>query len=299
MERSLNERTATPTTIAHEALTVYGSIPCMNRRRLLAAIGGSVVALAGCTDDGQIDDQPNASPTAGTRTDSPTTADRGTPTDSELPASCPTTEGLDVSWPTELDAATAESFVEAYEAVYYRDVVVEYEPESQVDSYELAGSVSDVASTGDGWTLTYSGGGGIYRPTLWLSAQPTTPPDSATVISSADVEDDLLADLLSTAADSGEAEQMIEPPGARVDRYIDRLTTLSPDFDGLSGPGDSDSLYVAVDGTAIELTAQATNFHGDYGWWARYYVTDRVVWRISGDEGDPRDGQLLECRETE
>lgn len=270
----------------------------MNRRQLLAAIGGSAIPLAGCTEGSQVGDRQGSPTTAGTPTDTPTSSDGDTPTSSELPATCPTTQDLDVSWPTALDAATAESFVEAYEAVYYKDIVVEYEPESQVDSYELAGSVSDVASDAGGWMMTYSGGGGIYRPTLWLSAQTTTQPDSATVILSSEIEDDLLTDLLSTAANSGEAEQMIEPPGDQVDRYIDRLTALSPDFEGLSGPGDSDTLYVSVDETVVELTAQATNFHGDYGWWARYYVTDQVVWRMSGDEGDPRDGQLLECRKN-
>jgi hypothetical protein len=40
--------------------------------------------------------------------------------------------------------------------------------------------------------------------------------------------------------------------------------SLSGAFDGLSGRGDSDSLHVDVDGTTVELSVTATNFHGDY-----------------------------------
>ena len=83
-----------------------------------------------------------------------------------------------------------------------------------------------------------------------------------------------------------------------MDGYIDRLTALSSDFELLSGPGDEESLYVDVDGTTVELSAQTTNFHGDYWWEARYYVDEHVVRRASDEGVDPQDGTLLECRES-
>ncbi|MUV87327.1 hypothetical protein GJ631_12335 [Natronomonas sp. CBA1123] len=93
--------------------------PTPNRRALLVASGATVAALAGCTD---------TLPGNSTR---------------ELPDGCPTSQDLDVEWPRELDSEAAASFLESYEHVYYRDEVVEYEPESRVDSYGLSVAVSD------------------------------------------------------------------------------------------------------------------------------------------------------------
>jgi hypothetical protein len=290
----------------------------MRRRTFLMVLGAGAATLAGCTSR-------SGDPGAGADTDRPTDADSGTPTDDgdgtptplpdegtdatptastgtgttpTHPPSCPTTQGLDVEWPTDLDAESAESFVETYERVYYRDVVVEYEPESRLDAYELSGGVMEREQRGDGWVITYSGSGGVYRPTLALGATTADPPGDVDPVPIADVADDTLVELLQTAAETGEAEHHVEPPGEKVDRYLDRLTALSPEFDGVSGRGDSDSLHVDVDGTTVELTATATNLHGDYWWTARYYVDERVVRRVEGEDADPRGGPVVECRES-
>lgn len=269
----------------------------MHRRRLLAALGAAAVPLAGCTGDRRSTTaSPTPSPTDETPPDSQTPTDDETPTDATPPANCPTTHGFDVAWPETLDRAAAESFVEAYEAVYYRETVVEYEPNSQLDAYRLDGVVTELSARGDGWTATFSGNGGVYRPTLWLRAATATPPENADVVPATEIEDTLVRDLVTRAADSGKAEDHIDTPGAEVDRYVDSFASLSADFESLSGPGDEDTLYVVVDGTTVELTVQATNFHGDYWWMARYYVDSRVVRRTAAENGDPRGGELLECR---
>jgi len=178
-------------------------------------------------------------------------------------------------------------------------VVVEYEPESRLDSYGLSGSVVDGPTpAGEGWVLEYSGGGGIYRPTLALRATTTEPPDGADPVPASEVENGTLAGLLEEAAEAGEAQHHVEPPGEKVDRYVDLLASLSDDFDRLSGRGDSESIYVDVDGTTVELSATATDFHGDYWWKSTYYVDERVVRRTADEEVDPRNGTLLECRRS-
>lgn len=246
----------------------------MQRRALLTIIGGGTLSLAGCT--------------TGTGTG-----------DSDLPEDCPTTQGLAVEWPEDLDASTVEAFVEEYERAYYREVVVEYEPESRLDSYELSGTVADPPrEVGDGWELAYSGSGGVYRPTLLVGATATDPPDGTDLVPVSEVDDEALTETLDEAARTGEAEFHVDTPGEEVDRYVDLLASLSDDFERLSEPGDSDTLYVDVDGTAVELSATATNFHGDYWWNARYYVDEQVVRRTTEENTDPRDGELLECRMT-
>lgn len=266
----------------------------MQRRTLLSVICTGTLSLAGCTSD-------TVGP--GDRPDEPTDtvgSDDGPDEPTAVPDDCPTSQGLDVEWPDEVTASTVEAFVEAYEAVYYRDVVVEYDPESQLDSYDLSGSVTDgPTAVGDGWELTYSGGGGIYRPTLWLGATTSDPPEGADLVPVSEIDDEPLREMLHKAADTGEAELHIEPPGEAVDRYVDRFTSLSDDFERLSGPGDGDTLYVDGDSTTIELSVQATTFHGDYGWKAQYYVDERVVRRTTDDAALARNGELLECRTSD
>ena len=251
-------------------------LTAMRRRTFLTVVGAGTAALAGCLSEA-------GGPRSGTATD---------------PPACPTTQGFDVEWPRDLDAASAESFVEAYEQVYYREVAVGYEPESSLDSYELGGSVTEHGRHGDGWVLTYSGSGGVYRPTLALGATTADPPQGVDPVPVAEFEDERLLDLLETAAEAGEAESHVDS-GEAVDRYVERLASLSPEFEEFTSPGDSDSLHVDVDGTTVELTAMATNLHGDYWWTARYYVDDRVVRRVEGEDADPREGTLLECRDPE
>ncbi len=252
------------------------------RRRLLAALGG--VATAGCTTS------------RNSGTDSPETS---TPDESELPEECPTTQNLGVEWPSELDSESVESFVESYEAAYYREKVVEYEPKSMVDSYELDGLVVEGSSeVGDGYTAEYDGGGGIYRPTLHLIGTVTDQPENVDIVPASDIDDETVSNLLTDAAETGDAAEHIDDPGERVDEYIELLASLSADFEGLTGPSDSDTLYVDVDGTTVKLTAQTNSFHGDYWWNAWYYVDENVVRRTTEEETDPQEGELLECRQS-
>lgn len=259
----------------------------VSRRRLLAAGAAAAAGAAGCIGDPTGDADGGSSPTA-----------TPTPTDRPLPADCTTSQDLGVEWPTELDADAVGNFVLEYEHVYYRDVVVEYEPESRVDEYGLDPAIRDGPTAVDrGYEVAVSGGGGVYRPTLHLGATVADPPVGADVVPLAKVEDETLRHVLETAAADGEADHHVEPPGERVDRYIELVASLSEDVEPLDEPGDEDTAYFDVDGTTVELTVQADRFHGDYWWSARYYVDEHVVWRVDDREGDPRNGELLECRE--
>jgi hypothetical protein len=256
-----------------------------DRRTVLAGIG--TLSVAGCIDASSPE---NASETP----------DAPGPQHGSLPEACPTTRDLGVEFPDELTPETVESFVEAYEHVYYREIVVRYEPESRVDAYRLDGGVMDGSrEEDDGYVVTYSGSGGIYRPTLLLGATATEAPADSEPIPRADIHDDRLRGLLEEAAEDPESEPElhVDIPGSDVEQYLERFESLSDTFE-LSSPGDSDVLYVDVDGTTVEVTVTATQFHGDYWWTARYYVDEHVVWRAEGADADPRDGELLECRES-
>jgi hypothetical protein len=262
----------------------------LSRRTLLAATAAGAVGTAGCLDGTLGGGDGERSPTDDEV--SPT------PTDRELPEGCPTTQGLDVKWPTELTDGSVERFVETYENAYYREAVADYEPTTMVDEYGLKTYVSDgpVAVDG-GYRVVLSGSGGVYEPGLHLQAEPTDLPAGADVVPVGEVSDDTLRGVLETTAAGGEAETRVRRPRERVDKLIERVASLSADADPLEGPGDSTTAYFEVDDTTVELVVQADNFHGDYWWEARYYVDDRIVRRLENEEGDPRDGELLECRE--
>ena len=261
-----------------------------SRRTLLAATAAGAVGTAGCLDGafGGTDGE-------GSPTDDEVSP---TPTDRELPEGCPTTQDLSVDWPTELTDGSVERFVEAYENAYYRKAVVDYEPTTVVDEYGLEASIRDGPTAVDGgYEVALSGGGGVYEPGLHLQAEPADPPAGADVVPIGEVSDDTLRGVLETTADEGEAEARVRRPRERVDELIERVASLSADADPLEGPGDSTTAYFEMDDTTIELVVGADNFHGDYWWGARYHVNEHVVRRLENDEGDPRDGELLECRE--
>ena len=262
-----------------------------SRRTLLAATAAGAVGTAGCfdgafggTDGEQSPTDDEASPT---------------PTGRELPEGCPITQDLDVEWPAELTDGSVEQFVEAYENAYYREVVVGYESTTMVDKYGLEAYVNDgpVAVDG-GYRVVLSGSGGVYEPGLHLRAERADPPTDADVVPVGEVSDDTLREVLETAADEGEVETRIRRPRERVDELIERVASLSADADPLESPGDSTTAYFEVDDTTVELVVQADDFHGDYWWSARYYVDEHVVRRLENEEGDPRDGELLECRQN-
>jgi hypothetical protein len=247
----------------------------VSRRSLLAATAVGVAGTAGCLD-GVVGSQDG---------------------DRDLPEECPTTQDLDVGWPAELTGTSADGFVENYENAYYREVVVDYEPNTVIDEYGLSAGVTDgPVAVGDGYEVAVSGSGGVYRPPLHLAARRADSPSDADVVPIEEVTDEGLRDRLETAAAAGEAETTIEADRERVDHVIERVASLSADVEGPHSPGAADTGYFDVDGTTVELTLQAGNLHGDYWWSARYYVDEHVVRRIEDDEGDPRDGTLLECR---
>ena len=254
----------------------------VTRRTLLSAAAGGAAGMAGCSDGWA----------AGPDDQSPTERDR------PLPDSCRTSQDLGVEWPTELTDEDVGSFVVAYENAYYREVVVDYEPTTRVDEYGLEVVVSDGPTAVDGgYEVALYGSGGVYEPGLHLQAEPAHPPADADVVPVDEVSDDSLRDLLETAAADDEAETHVRQQRDRIDELIERVAALSDDVEPLDAPGDSATAYVDVDGSTVELTLQADRFHGDYGWRARYYVDEHVIWRVDAEDGEPReDGDLLECR---
>jgi hypothetical protein len=283
----------------------------MQRRTLLTAVGTGALALAGCASDG--DDADGGAPRTTPRTDGPDTDEPGTDrpgtdrpgtdggtTDDDppvLPESCPTSQDLDVdvAWPTDPDADAVSAFVEAYEAAYYREVVVDYDPETPLADYELYGGVEGVREADDGWIVAYSGQGAVYQGSLYFEAEPAEAPEGADVVPAGEVEDDRLTALVEGAVENGTADDHVYETGP-LKRYLDALPALSDDVDELTERGQEETLYVDADGTVVAVTVTAGNFHGDYWWTARYYVTDRVVRRAEGEDADPREGKLLECR---
>lgn len=252
----------------------------MRRRTVLSLVGAGTTALAGCT-----------APRSGTgkpRTERPDHTER--------PAACPTTQSLGVEWPADLTADAVESFVAVYEDVYYRDVVVEYDPDSRFDSYQLETWITEGATpSGDGYEVAVSGGGAIYHSTFMLEASAMNASDDTVAVSASEIDDQRLADTLSEAAATGSATVHVEDQAQGI-QYVDTLASLSESFDGPAGTGDADSLVVAVDNTTVDLTVTATQFHGDYGWKAFYYVDDTVVRRTTDEGADPERGDVLECR---
>ncbi len=216
---------------------------------------------------------------------------------SQQPDECPVTQDLGVGWPEKLTEGTVESFAESYENVYYREVVVEYEPETPLDEYALSANVeSGPTESGAGYEVELSGGGGVYRPTLFLEATTAEVPADAE-IHSTDGLDTGLASLLRDAADDP-GEEVTQEVTRRdvVDRYVETVNELA-DCEPLTERDDSATLYFDVDGTTVELSVSASSFHGDYWWSAWYYVDENVVRRTDDEAADPAEGKLLECRE--
>lgn len=239
------------------------------RRAILGSLGA--VAVAGCLGDERED----------------------------LPEACSETQTLDVEWPEALDAERAEAFVETYAHVYFRDVVVEYQPSSRLDSYELSVSVDDVTPTDHGYELSTRGGGAIYTPFLWMDASLTEAPADAEIVPIDAVEDSGLQLTLEDAVENPDEDPHLETDtGSEVDYYIDVFDELFETYEPFTDPGDQAVLYFSVDGETVELEVIANRFHGDYGWSSWYYVDERVVYRSDDDTTPPREGELLECRDS-
>lgn len=238
-----------------------------HRRTLLATAG--LLALAGCS-----------------------VADSN---DRDLPDACPLTQGLEIEWPATIDASSVEPFVERYERAYYRDHVLDSEP-SSMGRTDVRVRVAEGPTEAEvGYTLTVRGGGAIYTPTLRITATVAEVPADADVVPADEVDKVALNSTISDAVENGTAEYHLAETGDPVERHVESLAALSADFEPLSEPGDADTLYVDADGVSVEVTARATEFHGDLFWQARYYVDDSVIRRVEGT-ADPANGQLIECR---
>lgn len=249
----------------------------MQRRTLIAGAAGTI-PLAGCITSLGSENNSNE-PDSG-------------------PENCPTSQDIGVEWPEELDASSVKSYIEDYEQAYHREIVVEYTPETPLDSYEANGDVTTGPNeVGDGWELKYMGGGAVYRPTLMMGATPQEAPSDIDPVPLEEIDKNALVDMLQEAAETGEAELAVETPREEIKEYIELFESLNQEVQ-LSERGDTARLYVDVDGTTVKLSVAANNFHGDYNWEAWYYVDEQVVRRTSDAETDPQEGKLLECREA-
>lgn len=246
----------------------------MRRRSLLTVIGASSLSLAGC-------------------------AGLSERTGGDLPEECPTSQDLGVEWPRNLDESTVASFVEDYEIEYYRREVFDevFEPQSRLDTYEgWIGDVTAVTQTDSGgWRAQFEGIVNIRRGDLALVATPTESSDASDATPIHEIEDELLIRVLEQAVESGRAEQWIGP--AESDEYLDLFEMLAGGFE-LSHVGASQSLYFTVNGTTVELEVRWAPPNRDHFWYVSYYVDERVIWRSADEDGNPREGQLLECRSS-
>lgn len=241
----------------------------MQRRTLLTTVAAGLLPLAGCTALTEL-------------------------TDEDLPDDCPTSQGLGVEWPRDLNESTVTTFVEEYELQYYQQVVFDFEPESRYSSVgEGIGRVQGVSEFDGGWRVRFSGILGVDEAFTRLEATPSDPPGEAQIIPASEIDDEKLSEMLAEAAETGRAAGRVS--AGQTDEYIDRFEALSDEFE-ITPAEYRDTLYFDVDGTIVELAVSVDTLHADYDWRATYYVDEHVVWR-SGEQGiDPRDGELLECR---
>lgn len=244
----------------------------MHRRTLVAAIGASSASLAGCV------------------------AVRDAVGGEDLPEDCPTSQDLGVDWPRDLDESTVASFIESYELAYYqRDVIDDvFEPMSRLDTYEgWIASATDVRRLAGGWRVEFEGIVNFRRGDLYFEAAQGEPPDEADLIPATRVEDEAVSDLLQEAARYGEADERFGP--GKTDAYLDRFEELDEGFE-LTDVHDTATLWFDVNGTAVEFVVGAAPPNRDHFWYVSYYVDEHVIYRSSDQSGDPRDGELLECR---
>ena len=217
----------------------------------------------------------------------------------DLPEECPISQDVGVEWPSDLDDSTVATFVERYEEAYYRQQVIDtlFDPESRLFGYSgWISRIEAVTAVEDGgWRVHFSGIVNVQRGDLVFEATATAPPDGANVIPSEDVDDELLTEVLETAAETGEEARRISP--SQADRYLDRFEQFSGEFE-IAHVGDRDSLHFRVGGATVELVVSSAPPNRDHFWESWYYVDEHVVWRSGNPDIDPRDGELLECRDA-
>lgn len=128
----------------------------MQRRTLLTSVGVGSWWIAGCT------------------------ANRKSLQSRDLPEDCPVSQNVGVEWQRDLDGSTVASFVERYEAAYYRQHVIDtiFEPESCLFGYSgWIGRIKDVAAVeGGGCRVHFTGIVNAQRGDLVLAATTTARP---------------------------------------------------------------------------------------------------------------------------
>lgn len=262
----------------------------MRRRALLATVGGSL-ALAGCADDAPTG--PDADGTDATDDDGPgsESTDATTP-GSELPDDCPTTRGYDAGFPPDTDdRSVVEEFVAAYEAAHLNATAVNHDAD-EVGRVAPRVEESSAVEGGDSteWTATVE--------TTWyeertveieLVAESSEAPAGVDPLPVADLPDDLdtLPGVVREAAESGETieRRLFDDPETVREALAD-----APERDG--------TRYLDADGTTVGVTLREVVEHADNAVRAHYLLTSHLLRRAEGygDDVDPREGDLLECR---
>ena len=255
------------------------------RRTILVTLGATTVA--GCLGE-------NRQESASDSESGPESASR-----TALAKQCPKSQDLEVTWPTDLTASSAEEFISSYAVRYAREYTDSYESKSQLDSYELTSRVTSVdpVEQNSGYQIDVTVSGGIYTPSLTLETDVVDSSGEREPVPIADVDGELRG-LLIEAPEDG-ATRTIVPRGPEIDAYIDSVDSVSETFDGTVQPVGTETVYFDVNGTVVSLTLINNESHADVGRKLRYYVDDCVVWRTSDPDGAPTEGTLLECRMSE
>lgn len=255
------------------------------RRAVLATL--TTVGLAGCATRGDSDSS----------------------SENELPYNCPTSLNLDVEWPRDLDRASVEQFVTAYEEAYLtRDV-------SKYDSASINVDVDSPKKISDGFNVPVSFKGGIKHNDMFLDAfevdsdgipkdedmidvSKNELPANPEYVPIDEIEDQNLRQILTSAAESGIGEGQINYP-SEMDRYLELISELPSDvsFDDEFKTG----AYFDVDGSPVLLVISiGHSATSDYYGTAQYHVTEHVVRRLDAEDpkkdGSPQDGTVVECR---
>ncbi|WP_058367440.1 hypothetical protein [Haloparvum sedimenti] len=263
----------------------------MRRRALLATVGGSL-ALAGCAADA-----PTGSDAADGTDTSTATGPGSEPTDaagSGLPDDCPTTRGYDAGFPPDADdPAAVEGFVAAYEVAHLNATAVNHDADEVgrvSPRVEESAAADEHHSAGAGWTVTVE--------TTWyeertveteLVAAPSEAPADADPLPVDDLPDELdtLPGVVREAAASGETIER---------RLFDDSEAVREALDG--APEQDGTRFLDADGTTVGVTLREVVEHADNAVRAHYLLTPHLLRRAEGygDDVDPREGDLLECR---
>lgn len=254
----------------------------MNRRSYLAIVSsGTVAGLAGCSgsDLSLRGDDADGNDSAGS--DSDTT---------QLPADCPVSQGLGVSFPDRVEGDAVRAFIGEYEPAY-----VERQAEAERDTTKwtisaLSTSVIDVEESSPGFV--------VETRTVWsertkLDVTIVAEPQDGVPDGVEPVAADALPDEAELAANVARAAVS---DGGEVDRRDEdqNYNLLTAPLE--SSRSDAGEYYVTVEDAPVSLdVTSGYETVVDANETAWYYVDDGVVRRTADEGADPEDGELLEC----